>query len=192
VDGTPRTVEQLVELVNTGRRRVKFVHFWGHRPAPDGSIGTGCLSQWWPAEFAVDGVTFRSAEHHMMWRKAKLFGDDDTAARIVAAGHPRQAKLLGRRVCGFDEQTWCDHRYDIVVGGSIAKFGQNPTLRDFLLSTDDHVLVEASPTDRIWGIGLAASDQRALDPAQWIGLNLLGFALMQARASLRPHSKVGV
>jgi ribA/ribD-fused uncharacterized protein len=186
VDETPRTVDELLALINTGRR-VKYLLFWGHRPAPDGTIGAGCLSQWWPAAFTSDGATFRSAEHYLMWRKAKLFGDDETAARVVAAGHPRQAKLLGRRVRDFDEQTWLVHRYGIVVDASVAKFGQNPALRAFLLGTGDLVVVEASPTDRIWGIGLAASDVRALDPAQWIGLNLLGFALMQARATLRAH-----
>jgi ribA/ribD-fused uncharacterized protein len=186
VDGSPRTVDQLQALIDTGRR-VKYLLFWGHRPERDGSIGAGCLSQWWPAEFAVDGITFGSAEHYMMWRKATLFGDDDTAARVVAAGHPRQAKMLGRRVRDFDEPTWLAHRYDIVVDAGVAKFGQNPRLREFLLGTGDRILVEASPTDRIWGIGLAASDVRAADPAQWIGLNLLGFALMQARATLRAY-----
>jgi ribA/ribD-fused uncharacterized protein len=186
VDGTPRTVEELRALVSTGRR-VRYLLFWGHRPERDGSIGAGCLSRWWPAEFTVDGATFRSAEHYMMWRKAKLFGDDDTAARVVAAGHPRQAKMLGRRVRDFDEPTWLAHRYEIVVDASVAKFGQHPHLREFLLRTGDRVLVEASPTDRIWGIGLAASDARTGDPAQWIGLNLLGFALMQARAMLRAN-----
>jgi ribA/ribD-fused uncharacterized protein len=77
-----------------------------------------------------------------------------------------------------------EHRYAIVVDANTAKFGQNPPLRDFLLGTGERVIVEASPTDRIWGIGLAASDERAADPAQWRGLNLLGFALMQARDDL--------
>jgi ribA/ribD-fused uncharacterized protein len=183
VHATPRTVEELVEMVAAGRR-VRYLCFWGHRPQPDGSVGAGCLSQWWPAFFSVDGVTFRSAEHFMMWRKAKLFGDEETAGQVVEAGHPRQAKLLGRRVRDFDEDTWAANRYDIVVAASVAKFGQNPELRDFLLSTDERVLVEASPTDRVWGIGLAAADARTNDPRQWIGLNLLGFALMQARADL--------
>jgi ribA/ribD-fused uncharacterized protein len=129
-------------------------------------------------------VEFRSAEHYMMWRKARLFADDETADRVVAAGHPRDAKMLGRGVRGFDEQTWIEHRYAIVVDASTAKFGQHPPLRDFLLGTGERVIVEASPTDRIWGIGLAASDERAADPAQWRGLNLLGFALMQAREDL--------
>lgn len=164
---------------------MKYLFFWGHRPQRDGSIGAGCLSQWWPAAFTVDGTEFRTAEHYMMWRKAMLFDDRESAARIVAAGHPRDAKMLGRGVQDFDEKTWVDSRFEIVVDASVAKFGQNPPLRDYLLGTGERVLVEASPTDRIWGIGLAATDDRVADPAQWRGLNLLGLALMRAREKLR-------
>ncbi|GIF00275.1 NADAR family protein [Paractinoplanes rishiriensis] len=174
----PLSVADLVPL----KDQVKYLLFWGHRPQPDGSVGAGCLSQWWPVEFTVDGVRFRTAEHYMMWRKALLFGDRESADRIVAAKHPRDAKMLGRGVAGFDEQTWVDRRFEIVVEASRQKFGQNPDLRTWLLGTANRVLVEASPTDRVWGIGLAASDERATDPARWRGLNLLGFALMQARS----------
>src|SRR3954471_21072903 len=104
VTSLPSSVEELIAFSGP----VNYLMFWGHQPQRDGSIGPGCLSQWWPAEFAVDGVHFRSAEHYMMWRKATLFGDSDTAGRIVAAGHPCDAKMLGRRVAGFDEQTWAD------------------------------------------------------------------------------------
>lgn len=180
VTAPPSNIEELVALGD----RVKYLLFWGHRPQRDGSIGAGCLSQWWPVEFTVDGVVFRSAEHYMMWSKALLFGDKAMAERIVAAGHPRDAKLLGRGVAGFDEQTWADHRFRIVVEASRAKFGQHADLREWLTGTGDRVLVEASPTDRVWGIGLPASDERATDPSRWRGLNLLGFALMRARVEL--------
>jgi ribA/ribD-fused uncharacterized protein len=183
VSEMPGSVDDVIALTASGRR-VEYLFFWGHRPQRDGSVGTGCLSQWWPSAFTAEGVTFASAEHYMMWRKALLFDDDEAAQKIVAASHPRQAKMLGRRVRGFDEQTWVDHRWEIVVAASEAKFGQRPELRDFLLGTDKRVLVEASPTDRVWGIGLAATDERAADPAQWLGLNLLGFALMEARHRL--------
>ncbi|MGW4945487.1 NADAR family protein [Actinoplanes sp. NPDC004185] len=180
----PETVDDVIELARSGRP-LKYVFFWGHRPQRDGSIGTGCLSQWWPSAFTVDGVRFSTAEHYMMWRKALLFGDEETARLIVAASHPRQAKMLGRRVRGFDEQTWVQHRWSIVTQAGVAKFGQRPELRDFLIGTGERILVEASPTDRIWGIGLAATDERTADPAQWQGLNLLGFSLMAAREQLR-------
>ncbi|WP_338423545.1 NADAR family protein [Streptomyces gobiensis] len=163
---------------------MKFLFFWGHQPSRSGGIGPGSLSQWWPTTFTVEGDTYASAEHFMMVAKARLFGDELTAQRILAAPHPGTAKALGRQVVGFDEQTWVAHRYDIVIQANMAKFEQDPGLRDYLRTTAGRVLVEASPLDRIWGIGLAADDERASRPSQWRGLNLLGFALMEVRAAL--------
>ena len=188
MDTLPRTAADLLALDHP----VKYLLFWGHRPQRDGSVGAGCLSQWWPASFTTDGETFRTAEHYMMWRKATLFGDTASAARILAAGHPRDAKMLGRGVTGFDEQVWVDQRFNIVVAASLAKFGQHSDLRAWLTGTGDRVLVEASPADRVWGIGLAAGDAAASDPRRWRGLNLLGFALMQARATLADVSAPAV
>jgi len=179
-----RDVAGLIAALERGER-VKFLMFWGHQPPRGGGVGRGCLSQWWPAEFTVDGVRYRTAEHFMMAAKARLFGDAEAEAAIIAAGHPKQAKDLGRQVRGFDEEKWRDARFDLVVQGNLAKFGQNPELRDFLLGTGDRVLVEASPVDRVWGIGLAADDERAERPECWRGLNLLGFALMEVRQALR-------
>jgi ribA/ribD-fused uncharacterized protein len=87
-------------------------------------------------------------------------------------------------VRGFDADRWDAARWEIVVRGNLAKFRQNPELGAFLANTGDRVLVEASPVDRIWGIGLAEDDARAQDPERWRGINLLGFALMEARARL--------
>ncbi len=181
---SPRSVAELVAVVRSGQR-VKYLHFWGHRRQRDGSVGAGCLSQWWPTPFMVDGRTYATAEHWMMWHKAVLFGDAEIAERVLASAHPHRAKALGRQVRGFDEATWATRRYEIVVAGSVAKFGQHEELKRFLLGTGERVLVEASPVDRIWGIGLAADDPHAEDPARWRGENLLGFALMDARACLR-------
>ncbi|WP_237322253.1 NADAR family protein [Streptomyces sp. JJ36] len=168
----------------TGGACPKWLMFWGHRPQRDGSTGPGVLSQWWPSPFTVDGVQYASAEHWMMAGKARLFGDDAALAAILAARTPAEAKKHGRLVRAFDEERWAASRFDLVVTGNVAKFGQEPALRAFLLGTGNRVLVEASPRDRIWGIGLAASDERAADPARWPGRNLLGFALMEARARL--------
>jgi ribA/ribD-fused uncharacterized protein len=170
-----RTVAEVI----ASPERVKFLFFWGHQPGE--AVGKGCLSQWWPSPFEADGHTFATAEHYMMWGKAVLFGDERTAARILDAGHPKQAKDLGRQVRNFDRATWEAHRVEIVVAGNTHKFGQHTDLGDYLLGTGDHVLVEASPLDRVWGIGLRADDPRAEDPAQWRGLNLLGFALCDVR-----------
>ncbi|SFJ57903.1 hypothetical protein SAMN05216275_11052 [Streptosporangium canum] len=179
----PRSVEEAITAEQAGRR-LRYLFFWGHQPSRGGGVGAGCLSQWWEVAFTADGHLFRSAEHYMMAHKAWLFGDGETAARILAAGHPGEAKKLGREVRGFEEAVWDEHRYEIVVRGNIAKFGRHPELRDFLLGTRGRVLVEASPVDRIWGIGLTADDERAASPATWRGPNLLGFALMDARDAL--------
>jgi ribA/ribD-fused uncharacterized protein len=174
----------LIEAVRSGARP-KYVFFWGHKPLAGGAIGKPCFSQWWSAPFEVDGVRYATAEHFMMAEKARLFGDEETRARILAAPGPAAAKQLGRSVRRFDGDRWEAERFGIVVRGNLAKFGQHPPLREFLLETRSRVLVEASPVDRIWGIGLAADDARAENPEQWRGLNLLGFALMEVRARLQ-------
>ncbi|NBM15307.1 DUF1768 domain-containing protein [Streptomyces sp. GC420] len=165
--------------------RVKYLHFWGHTPRKDGTLGAACLSQWWPSQFTVDGVEYATAEHWMMAGKARLFGDTDAEREALAAKSPAAAKKVGRLVRGFDDQVWERERFALVTAGSVHKFGQDPALLGFLLGTGGRVLVEASPRDRIWGIGLAADDERAQDPARWRGPNLLGFALMEARERLR-------
>ena len=109
-----RGVAQLVTGMAEGCR-VKFLFFWGHHPDRDGGIGVGCLSQWWPSPFTVDGARFATAEHYMMWRKSLLFDDSAIAEQILAAPHPHAAKALGRRVAGFDEQVWDEHRFSFVV-----------------------------------------------------------------------------
>lgn len=164
---------------------LNYLLFWGHRPARDGSVGKSCFSQWYEAAFETQGQRYATAEHYMMAAKARLFGDTEAAAQIVAAPNPGAAKALGRKIRNFDEAKWLANRDTIVEAANLAKFSQNVGLRDFLLATGEQVLVEASPIDAIWGIGLAADDPRATDPAQWPGLNLLGFALMRVRARLR-------
>ncbi|MFE9170183.1 NADAR family protein [Streptomyces kebangsaanensis] len=176
--------EALVRAVRAGGQ-VRYLHFWGHRPRPDGRVGASCLSQWWPSPFVVDDVPYATAEHWMMAGKARLFADAEAERRVLAARHPAEAKKAGRLVRGFDELTWERERFRIVVEGGVHKFTAHPELRDFLLATGDRVLVEASPVDRVWGIGLAATDESATDPERWRGPNLLGFALMEARRRLR-------
>lgn len=176
-------VAELVARIERGER-VKYLHFWGHRPRPDGGVGAGCLSQWWPSPFLVDGARYATAEHWMMAGKARLFGDSEAERVALAAAHPREAKAAGRAVRGFEEETWRRHRFGLVVEGSAHKFAQHDDLRAWLLGTGDRVLVEASPRDRVWGIGMSASHEAAEDPGRWRGLNLLGFALMEARRRL--------
>ncbi|MFF4256172.1 NADAR family protein [Streptomyces sp. NPDC001663] len=182
-EGTIDSREALVKAVRAGAK-VKYLHFWGHRARPDGQVSASCLSQWWPSPFTVDGVTYATAEHWMMAGKARLFDDAEAERRVLAADHPSLAKKAGRLVRGFDEETWERERFGIVVEGSVHKFTAHADLRDFLLGTGERVLVEASPVDRVWGIGLAADDEAAMDPERWRGPNLLGFALMEARGRL--------
>ncbi len=171
-----------------GGWRPQFLFFWGHR-ARTRAPGKHVLSQWWPAAFALDGATYASAEQYMMAEKARLFGDGETRARILASEAPDKAKALGRQVRGFDPAVWERECLAIVVRGNLAKFTQNAPLGFWLRATGEAVLVEASPLDAIWGIGLAADDPRAADPAQWPGTNLLGFALMRVRAALACHAE---
>lgn len=178
-----RSREELEQLVKRGGRPHYFF-FWGHTPLPNGEIGKPCLSQWWPSAFVVNGVRYATAEHFMMAEKARLFNDEATRIEILNAPSPKVAKELGRQVSNFDEARWQEQRFQFVVEGNFAKFSQNLELGRFLIGTGDKVLVEASPRDRIWGIGLGANNERATNPSQWNGLNLLGFALMEVRARL--------
>ncbi|MEW2389424.1 NADAR family protein [Streptomyces venezuelae] len=177
------SVEALVGAVRAGEK-VKYLRFWGHTPRRDGTLGPSCLSQWWPSPFTVDGVEYATAEHWMMAAKARLFDDADAERAALTARTPAEAKKAGRLVRGFDDAIWARERFGIVVEGSTHKFASDPALRDFLVGTGERVLVEASPMDRVWGIGLAADDPRAEDPEKWRGPNLLGFALMEARGRI--------
>lgn len=175
-------VESLRTRFNSGER-LKYVFFWGHQEGK-GGVTASCFSQWYDAPFEVEGQRYPTAEHFMMAEKAALFGDQATRAEVLRAPNPGAAKALGRKVRGFDEAMWVQNRFGIVVRANEAKFSQNRDLRQFLRQTGSRVLVEASPVDRVWGIGLAADDENVNNPNLWRGLNLLGFALMQVRGGL--------
>jgi ribA/ribD-fused uncharacterized protein len=161
-----------------------YRYFWGHTPRPDGTLTDAVFSQWWRSGFEEDGQRYSSAEQFMMAGKARLFGDDATLAKILAAHEPAAVKRLGREVRGFDDAAWEQARFALVTRGNVAKFGADPALRTYLRATGDELLVEASPSDVIWGIGLGRDDPRAADPRTWRGRNLLGFALVAAREAL--------
>jgi ribA/ribD-fused uncharacterized protein len=164
---------------------LRFIFFWGHSNDGGHEIGKFVLSQWFEAPFTVDDIMYRTAEHWMMAFKARLFGDEKTFNKIVASKKPGEAKDLGRRVGGFNESVWNKRKYEIVKLGSIHKFNQNETLRNYLLTTVDRIIVEASPVDPVWGIGMASNSERIENPHAWKGQNLLGFALMETREFLR-------
>ena len=117
----------------------------------------------------------------MMAEKARLMGDQNIAEQIMKTTDPRKVKGLGRKVQNWDEAKWLANRERIVTEGNFAKFTASQELKEVLLSTGDSVMVEASPMDKIWGIGMAKEDPRAVKEEEWLGTNLLGKCLMKAR-----------
>lgn len=146
---------------------------------------SGPFSQWHPSVFIIDDVTYNCAEQYMMAEKARLFGDGDRERLIMSNGSPDVQKRLGRQVVGFDDAIWKQHAQAIVKRGNLAKFGQNQDLLDVLMATGKKTLVEASPHDRLWGIGLRSSDPRAQKRSTWLGKNWLGQVLTEVRDELR-------
>ena len=185
----PLSHSALVQQIQLGMIP-KWLFFWGHTPSKDGAISKSCFSQWWEGHpFVLEQTTYQTAEHYMMAQKASLFQDHGTRTEILQAKTPALAKKLGRKVANFDEAAWLEARWNIVVQGNLAKFSQHPELRTFLQNTGDRILVEASPFDRVWGIGMAATHEDAENPERWKGPNLLGFALMEVRRQLLNLSK---
>jgi len=174
------SLEDLINRTNKGER-LKYIYFWGHQPNKEGVITHSCFSQWWMEEFKVKGIIYKTAEHWMMARKAELFQDMEICEKIIHAKTPGEAKDLGRMVAGFNQEKWEEARFEIVVEGNYHKFSQHPKLKEFLLRTQDRILVEASPVDTIWGVGLTKDSDKITNPEEWRGLNLLGFALMEVR-----------
>lgn len=157
----------------------KYVFFWGSE-----------LSNWYDCKFTHKGIPFKNSEQAFMWEKAKFFNDEETAHKILITPNPSENKALGRKVKGFDADIWSKVSYDIMFAVNFEKFNQNHDLKYILLSTDDKIIVEASPYDKIWGIGLYWDTDDCLDEANWDGLNLLGKALMDVREILW-HNKYG-
>lgn len=165
----------------------EYLYFWGHTPPKSGAINQSCLSHWYAASFEVDGIVYPTAEHWLMAAKARLFSDEITLQKILEAPDPKTAKEMGRAVAHFDTSRWELNCPELAIQGNLAKFGQHSALRHYLLATGDKILVEASPVDRIWGIGLSATDERSRNPLAWEGLNLLGFILMDVRRRLKDN-----
>eukprot|EP00286_Rhodomonas_abbreviata_P026497 CAMPEP_0181307198 /NCGR_PEP_ID=MMETSP1101-20121128/10741_1 /TAXON_ID=46948 /ORGANISM="Rhodomonas abbreviata, Strain Caron Lab Isolate" /LENGTH=187 /DNA_ID=CAMNT_0023413377 /DNA_START=91 /DNA_END=650 /DNA_ORIENTATION=+ len=145
----------------------------------------GWPSQWFPSRFYDEnGLMFNCCEQYMMYHKARLFGDNVIMAEIMKSKDPKKQKALGRAVANFDADVWDKACDAVVTEGNRLKFEQNEPLRRLLLATGERVLAEASPFDKIWGIGLAASQPWAWDQRCWKGSNRLGLALMRVRAAL--------
>jgi ribA/ribD-fused uncharacterized protein len=179
----PLDLEALRACIRDGQS-FTYLPFYGHTAEP-GRITNAVYSQFYPVEFQIDGMRYRWAEQWMMAAKARLFGDQEALAAILEADEPLAGKKIGRTVRNYDDGHWSAARFDLVVAGNIAKFGQNQLLRDHLLGSNDAILVEAAPRDQIWGIGFGRGNPAVHDPLRWRGRNLLGFALVKVRAVLR-------
>ena len=147
----------------------------------------GFLSNWYLSSFCVDGQEFSSMEQYMMYKKAKLFQDEQIATDILKTQDVGEIKALGRQVKNYDDVIWNGRRQIIIYQGLLKKFGQNEELKEKLLETGDDILAECAVRDRIWGIGLSMKDEERFQVSSWKGQNLLGFALMEVRQVLKKH-----
>lgn len=144
----------------------------------------GYLSNWYLAEFIVDGIKFLSMEQYMMYEKALLFQDQEAAAKILQTDNVAEIKALGRTVQHFDDKIWIKIREEIVYKGVREKFRQNPALAEKLEKTGKEIIAECAVKDRIWGIGLSMNDENRYCIERWRGQNLLGKILMQVREKI--------
>ncbi|MFH0333937.1 NADAR family protein [Clostridium perfringens] len=181
------SVEGVCEKFKSGEK-LEFLFFWGHTKNKNGKITKACFSQWYLSDFTVNGVLYNCAEKYMMAEKARLFKDYETLEEILSAENQKEIKDLGRKIKNFNEELWNREKYEIVKRGNLAKFSQNENLKEFLLNTGDKIIVEASPYDSIWGIGMGAKDENIEYPTAWKGENLLGFAIMEVRDLLNKRS----
>ena len=172
----------LSRLIKQGSFK-EFLFFWKHTSRSN-KIGPHVLSQWYESPFKENNVVYNTAEHYMMAKKAELFDDKISLNLILNNPSPEYAKKIGRGVKSFNVKVWNRHKIDIVTQGSILKFSQNLDLKKYLLSTNNKILVEASPYDPYWGIGMRSNDRYAKHPSRWKGENLLGFCLMNVRKKL--------
>lgn len=166
---------------NKGMRETDtHIFFWG-----DDDV----YSNFYRFEFKYKGKTFFCSEQAFMWEKAMLFGDKNIAGQILKSTHPYECKKLGRKVKNYDDKKWGKVREDIWKEILINKFSSEP-LKSEILKTKNKILVEASPYDKLYGIGLEVWDDRVLDENNWKGKNLLGKILMGVREDLNQREMV--
>jgi ribA/ribD-fused uncharacterized protein len=177
-------LEELKTSFNAGGlNKEDLFFFWGHTPKSNG-VDKSCLSQWFHSPFKYKSVTMPTAEHFMMAKKAEFFQDKEAFQRIMQAASPHEAKMIGREVKNFNAAAWDEYAPQVVLEGNYHKFTQNRDLITYLRSTEGKILVEASPYDKIWGIGLKQDSPLAQNPNTWKGTNYLGFVLTSLRDEL--------
>jgi ribA/ribD-fused uncharacterized protein len=180
------SAKKFIEQFNKNKK-LKYVFFWN---LDKNNLSAGCFSQWQKSYFQADGYKYCCAEQYMMGQKALIFNDSESFKKILAANHPKTIKALGREVKNFDGKEWDRVKYKVVLNGNFYKFTQNKEMRGILISTGNKILVEASPFDKIWGVGLDESNEKIYNPNYWKGENLLGFALMEVRDVLRNNDTI--
>lgn len=153
--------------------RENFTFFW-HGP----------FSQWHMCPVVIDGITYNCGEQYMMAQKAIFFKDDETLEKIMEAATPREQKGLGRAVKNFNKPLWDEYCLEVVYRANLEKFSQHSDLKQMLLDTKNTIMVEASPYDTIWGVGMGEGNPDICDPEKWNGLNLLGKTLNKVREAL--------
>ncbi len=158
----------------------------------------------WPSNFCKTHFTWETfgekheffcTEQAFMWAKAKFFNDEETAEKILAEElEPMVCKRLGRQVKNYDDKAWDEVRYEMMLKPNVERFTQDLVLQRRILDPkfDGLVFVEASPYDKIWGIGLKQDDPRCEDEKSWLGRNLLGRVITEARAEVLNRLRAGV
>lgn len=177
------TYNQLCALVKNGKR-FEYIFFF---------TGREYFSNWYPANFEIDGVLYWCVEQYMMAQKALTFNDIEVYNMIMTSNNQKEIKALGRKIRNYDDDVWSSVREEVVFKGNYAKFTQNFNLLKYIVNTGEKILVEASPYDKIWGIGLSKdSGSILLNPMNWRGRNLLGFTLMRVRDAINEDISNGV
>lgn len=172
------TLQELQKRYNIGER-FEYNFFWG-----------GYLSNWFESSFIVDNVYYWCTEQYMMAKKAELFGDFEIQEEIMKSLSQKEIKGLGRQIRNFNDDIWDKNKIKIVFEGNYAKYKSNPKLKSYLINQRNKILVEASPYDNIWGIGLSKNDLPLIEnPNNWKGTNLLGFILMDVRDKIISESR---
>lgn len=151
----------------------KYTFFW-----------SGPFSNWTTAEFVLDGQKYSCTEQYYMYKKALAFGDISVANAIMLTTNPKEQKALGRQVRGFNIEQWATISRDVMFRANLAKYLQNEDFYKKLMATDGTLIVEASPVDKIWGIGLDAKTAAVTPFDQWQGKNWLGQVLTEVRETL--------
>lgn len=144
----------------------------------------GFLSNWYMSPFDLDNIHYSSMEQYIMYQKCILFGDQNTAPKVLLTDDPSEQQKLGKLCSGYINSIWAGARQAIAMRGLLAKFSQSYDMREQLFNTNDAYLVECAHSDKIWACGIRLNESERFDATKWTGQNILGFALMEVRRML--------